>query len=127
MINIKLDKKSPVPFYRQIVDIILLGISSQTIAPGQRLPTVREASVNLEVNPNTVAKAYTHLRLLGVLDTQQGSGVFVKSVPADTRTPAEKKQALDILCSDFVGRAQLLNIGFEELLEHLHQLQKAGN
>jgi GntR family transcriptional regulator len=120
MVNFILDKESPVPFYRQIVDMILMGISTKSILPGEKLPTIREASVNLEVNPNTIAKAYTQLRLMGVLDTQQGSGVFVSRLPHPQRSLAEKNKAIDALCSDFVGRAQLLDIGIEELIEHLH-------
>ena len=81
MINFKLDKQSYVPFYRQLVDIILSSIAAGTILPGERLPTIRDLAVKLEVNPNTVVKAYSQLQLLGFLDTQQGTGVFVRPQP----------------------------------------------
>lgn len=126
MVNFFLDKASPVPFYRQIVDMILMGISTKSILPGEKLPTIREASVNLQVNPNTIAKAYTQLRLMGVLDTQQGSGVFVSLLSHPQRSPSEKKDAIETLCRDFVGRAQLLDIAIEELIEHLHRVLREG-
>ncbi|UCC21803.1 MAG: GntR family transcriptional regulator [Planctomycetota bacterium] len=128
MVRFWLDKQSPVPFYRQIVDMVLVGISTGSILPGEKLPTIREAAVNLEVNPNTIAKAYTQLRLMGILDTQQGSGVFVRAQPAVQRTAAEKKLTVDTFCRDFIGRAQMLNISVKELLQHMKQIcSKAKN
>ena len=123
MISFSLDKKSPVPFYRQIVDLVLAGISGGRISPGDRLPTIRDLAVKLAINPNTVVKAYTQLQFMGVLDTQQGSGVFVRA-PAG-RSPAERqlRRATRTLCLDFVGRAQLLNISIDDLLTCLKSMK----
>ena len=123
MISFKLDKQSPVPFYRQIVDLVLAGISSDRVLPGDRLPTIRDLAVQLEVNPNTVVKAYSQLQLLGVLDTQQGSGVFVHSAPDRGPSEAQAKKAAEELCRDFVGRAQLLNVGLDELIACLQGMK----
>lgn len=124
--KLELDRKSPVPFYRQIVDTILVGISSGTIAPGDKLPTIRELAVELEVNPNTVVKAYSHLQLMGVLDTQQGSGAFVRQPEGKALSKSEKQRMVDDLCRDFVGRAQILNISIEELVEHLERMSRSA-
>jgi GntR family transcriptional regulator len=124
MVDFKMDKKSPVPFYRQIVDMVLAGISTGAIAPGDRLPTIRDMAVNLEVNPNTVVKAYSQLEMMGVLDLQQGTGVFARALTRGSAVPAaEKKRTLAVLCRDFVGRAQLLNISLKELIEHLAEME----
>lgn len=117
--KLALDRKSPVPFYRQIVDRILVGISNRAILPGEKLPTIRELAVELEVNPNTVVKAYSHLQLLGVLDTQQGSGAFVRERDKRVLSKAEKQRILEDLCRDFVGRAEVLGIDIDELMEQL--------
>ena len=77
MIEFKLDIKSGVPFYRQIVDQIRYGIASGHLLPGEQLPTVRDLAVRLEINPNTIRKAYSELEILGILDTQQGTGTFI--------------------------------------------------
>jgi GntR family transcriptional regulator len=119
MISFKLDKQSPVPFYRQIVDLVLAGISGGRVLPGDRLPTIRDLAVRLEVNRNTVVKAYTQLQLLGVLDTQQGSGVFVQAGRERINSELQARQAAAELCRDFVGRAQLLNVGLDELISCL--------
>ena len=125
MINFKLDKQSYVPFYRQLVDIILSSISAGTILPGERLPTIRDMAVKLEVNPNTVVKAYSQLQLLGFLDTQQGTGVFVRpqsSIPAEKN--CENMRALEELCRDFISRAHLQNLTIDEIVEYLRSMQK---
>ena len=59
MIPFKLDLKSGVPFHRQIVDQIRCGIASERLLPGEQLPTVRDLAVQLQINPNTVRKAYS--------------------------------------------------------------------
>ena len=126
MISFNLDKQSPVPFYRQIVDLVLAGISSGRVLPGDRLPTIRDLAVQLEVNPNTVVKAYTHLQLLGVLDTQQGSGVFVHPTPERGPSKGQAKKAAEELCRDFVGRAQLLNVSLDDLIATLTSMKPTG-
>lgn len=123
MISFRLDKKSPVPFYRQIVDRVLAGISSGQVAPGDRLPTIRDLAVQLGVNPNTVVKAYTELQILGVLHTQQGSGVFVQAAAGPAMRESDRRRATEDLCLDFVGRAQLLNISVDDLLACLKNMK----
>jgi GntR family transcriptional regulator len=124
--ELELDKRSPVPFYRQIVDMVLVGISNGTIGPGEKLPTIRELAVKLEVNPNTVVKAYSHLQLMGVLDTQQGSGAFVRQPEEEALSKSEKRRMVEDLCRDFIGRAQILNISIGELIEHLTEMSRSA-
>ena len=113
------------PFYRQIVDMILSGISAGTILPGERLPTIRDLAVKLEVNPNTVVKAYSQLQLLGFLDMQQGTGAFVHpQPPPQAGRNAENQRALEEICRNFVSRAQLQNLSIDEIIEYLHSIQK---
>jgi GntR family transcriptional regulator len=125
MIDFKLDKQSYVPFYRQLVDIILSGISAGTILPGERLPTIRDLAVKLEVNPNTVVKAYSQLQLLGFVDTQQGTGVFVRpQPPAQAQKGEENQRVLEEICRDFISRAQLQNMSIDDVIEYLRSIQK---
>ena len=77
MIEFKLDLKSGVPFYRQIVDLIRYGVASDLLMPGEQLPTVRQLAVQLQVNPNTVRKAYSELKKLGVLNAKRGTCTFI--------------------------------------------------
>jgi DNA-binding transcriptional MocR family regulator len=66
-LEIQLDVKSGVPFYRQIIDQVKAAIATETIAAGDRLPTVRQLAVDLSINPNTVSRAYTELELTGLV------------------------------------------------------------
>ena len=67
MIDFKLDPKSGVPFYRQIIDQIRYGVASGRLKVGEQLPTVRALAVQLKVNLNTVSKAYRELEIQSVL------------------------------------------------------------
>ena len=105
MIEFKLDIKSGVPFYRQIVDQIRYGIASRHLLPGEQLPTVRDLAVQLEINPNTVRKAYSELEILGVLDTQQGTGTFIAHNEIEIND-TEKGCMLTQICDELVARGQ---------------------
>jgi GntR family transcriptional regulator len=124
MINFVMDKQSSVPFYRQIIDQALAGVASGRIVPGERLPTIRDLAVQLGVNPNTVVKAYAELEALGVADTQQGSGVYVRPGAPVAPDSKDHRRAVDELCRDFVGRAHMLNIRLDELLACLKAMKK---
>lgn len=74
--KITIETSSRLPVYQQIATQIREGIARGLIQPGERLPSVRELSRDLVVNPNTIARAYTELERLGVLNTRPGLGVF---------------------------------------------------
>ncbi len=123
MIAFGLDKESFIPFYRQIIDMVLAGISSGALLPGERLPTIRELAVQLGVNPNTVVKAYSQMELQGVVDTQQGSGVYVKLKPQAPIPAEEEQRNVEALCRDFVGRAQMMNIDIHQVISCLERIR----
>jgi GntR family transcriptional regulator len=77
-----------VPIYQQLTEQICAAIARGRLRPGDRLPSVRELSQSVVVNPNTVARAYTELEREGVLYTRPGMGVFV----AQSRHPLPKNE-----------------------------------
>jgi len=85
MIEFKLDIKSGVPFHRQIVDQIRYGIASGRLLPGEQLPTVRELAVQLQVNPNTIRKAYSELEILGYSTHSKARDLRGRSAGRDRR------------------------------------------
>ena len=121
MIEFKLDLKSGVPFHRQIVDQIRYGIASGRLLPGEQLPTVRDLAVQLQVNPNTVRKAYSELEILGILDTQQGTGTFVSHREVEIGD-AEKRRMLKQICDELVARGHQYNLTLTEIVEYLQGL-----
>lgn len=72
-----IDIHSSVAVYVQIENHIQFAIASGRLKQGDQLPSVRELSERLKVNPNTVAKSYRDLEVLGLLYTRRGMGVYV--------------------------------------------------
>src|SRR6202142_100312 len=116
-----LDLHSGVPVYRQIIDQVLGGMASGKLTGGDQIPTVRQAAVDLAINPNTVVRAYRELEIRGVLETQQGTGTFIaqKKVKQDK---VERQRRLAQLVTEFVARAGSAGYTVEELKEQLNEL-----
>lgn len=125
MVEFKLDLKSGVPFHRQIVDQIRYGIASDRLMPGEQLPTVRELAVHLQINPNTVRKAYSELEILGILDTQQGTGTFVSHRQVEIG-PAEKERMLRQICDELVARGNQYGFTVREIVTHMQRRLENG-
>jgi GntR family transcriptional regulator len=121
--ELQLDPKSGVPFYRQIIDQVKAAIATGAIGPGDRLPTVRQLAVDLSVNPNTVSRAYTELELTGLVETQMGSGTFVgqQEVEGDE---VERRRLLDRLCQEFLSRVSSHGFTLEDVLQTLEQRRR---
>ena len=77
MIELHLNPEKGVSFYRQIVQQIKHGILTKHILPEEQLPSVREMSKQLQINPLTVAKAYLELEHQKLVTTRWGKGTFV--------------------------------------------------
>jgi GntR family transcriptional regulator len=88
--------------------------------PGEQLPTVRDLAVQLELNPNTVRKAYSELEILGFLDTQQGTGTFIAGKKVEI-TDSEKDRMLRQICDELVARGHQYNITLKEIVNHLER------
>ena len=87
-----IDINSSVAVYVQIENHVQFAISAGDLKPGDQLPSVRELSERLGVNPNTVAKAYRDLEVMGLLYTRRGMGVFVnKGIEAKCREDCRKR------------------------------------
>lgn len=87
-----IDIHSSVAVYVQIENHVQFAISSGRLKPGDQLPSVRELSERLGVNPNTVAKAYRDLEVMGLLYTRRGMGVFVnKGIESKCREDCRKR------------------------------------
>ena len=86
-----IDKTSRKPIYEQIVDSIEREISAGLLSEGEKLPSVRELSVMLDANPNTVQKAFGELDRAGLVISQPGRGCFV--APGARRVIRERGEA----------------------------------
>jgi len=103
--ELTVDTGSREPIYRQLAIQIREGVARGHLEQGEKLPSVRELSTRLVVNPNTIARAYTELERDGVLHTRQGMGVFVAKPNSDLTKTAKKKrlaEQLDALLTEAI-------------------------
>jgi len=121
----RLDMHSGVPLYRQLIDQVQAAIAMDVLVPGDQLPTVRQVAVDLEINPNTVMRAYREMEIRGILDTQQGTGTFVAQQTVE-RDAVEHSRGLDQLVDEFAARAGAGGFNLEELLTALRDRLAEG-
>lgn len=90
MIQFRIDPRSGVPPYLQIVRQVEHAVRLGLLQTGDRLPTVMEVAGELAVNPNTVLKAYRELDHRGLTEGKVGHGTFIKS-SVSVVAPAQQK------------------------------------
>jgi len=96
MIN-DIDPRSPIPLYEQIAARIRAAIAAGDYGAGDALPSVRQLSAQLRVNPATVVQAYRDLEREGFVDMRHGSGTFVRELAETRRDDERAKQAREIV------------------------------
>ena len=78
MIEFRLNERSGVPTYLQLVQQVRQAVRLGVLQPGDQLPTVKEVVGTLAINPNTVLKAYRELEREGLVEARRGLGTFVR-------------------------------------------------
>ena len=81
MISFRVDGRSVVPPYLQIVQQVRQALRMGRLDVGDRLPGVREVVAATAINPNTVLKAYRDLEREGLVEARPGHGTFVLKRP----------------------------------------------
>ena len=98
------------PIYVQIMNKVREAIASGELAPGERVPAIRELAAEFEVNPNTMQRALTELEREGLLLSRRTSGRFVTE-------DAERIRCLKTeLAEDAAGKfkSEMARLGFTE-------------
>jgi GntR family transcriptional regulator len=80
-ITFRLDTRSGVPTYRQLIQQVHRALRLGLLDRGDQLPTAREVVGALAINPNTVLRAYRDLEQQGLVQTRPGQGTFIIDVP----------------------------------------------
>ncbi len=109
----QLDLKSRKSIYEQVTDNLKELIMTGKLAVGEKLPSVRELSKTIAVNPNTVQKAYRELERQGYIYTTSGVGTFVSDVnqiKVDDYALEKAKIVFDDAFKEFI----FLGLDFEE-------------
>jgi DNA-binding transcriptional regulator YhcF (GntR family) len=104
------------------VDQILTG----KLAPGDRIPSVRELAADIEVNRNTVMRSYALMEQDGIIDNRRGIGFFVSDQARQRLATDEKAQFIRDELPKIVHQAKVLRFtlaDFEPLIQQLHENQ----
>lgn len=112
----RIDPRSPTPIYAQIATRVRVAVAAGELRAGDGLPSVRQLSGSLRVNPATVVQAYRELEAEGMIEMRQGSGTFVRSV-APERRATERRQESRRLVREMAGRAAALGLTSLDLRE----------
>jgi GntR family transcriptional regulator len=125
----RIDTASRLPIYRQLTGQLREAVARGWVQPDERLPSVRELSRTLVVNPNTVARAYTELEREGVVNTRPGLGVFVARLKPELIKKVRKERFLEML-DHLLTEAVHLGFSAEEVVgmvtERVQQFQWQG-
>ena len=113
---LKVDARSGVPIYVQVVDQVQHAVEVGSLEAGDRLPTVRALAKELTVAPNTIVKAYNELQRSGLIESRPGVGTVVAEGVGDVareRRLEALNERLAVLVRDAVG----LGVTEDELWE----------
>ena len=91
----EISSASRLPIYQQLVEQVREAIARGDLKPEVQLPSVRQLSRDLVINPNTVARAYTELEREGLLNNRPGRGVFVAEPKDELTKDARRRRLLE--------------------------------
>lgn len=121
----KIDPSSHVPIYLQIAEGIRAAVAAGLYRPGEAVPSLRALAIDIQVNPNTVQRAYDELEREGLVYSRRGKGLFVAeqgTASARTRTQQAVRGAFDegIRAGRAAGMsAQQVRDIFEAAIDHV--------
>jgi DNA-binding transcriptional regulator YhcF (GntR family) len=104
--------------YLQISDMICEDILLQKWKKGDRIPSVRELAVNLEVNPNTIMRTYTYLQEIGIIFNQRGIGYFIADNALDITKKIKTEYFTNNELPTFFKTMDLLGVTFEDIKKY---------
>ena len=119
--RIQIDKASRVPIHDQIKEQITGLIHAGQLKTGDQLPTMRELSIELAVNFNTVAHAYRELDSEGVITTRRGEGTFVASTPGAAEMRRIRQKKLRELINALFNETDRLGYTVEEVKQAIDE------
>lgn len=125
-----INTSSRLPLYQQLAQQIREALARGELQPGAGLPSVRQLSGELVVNPNTVARAYTELEREGLLVSRPGRGIYVAQ-PRNDLTRTARNRRLTEQLDRWLTEAVHLGFSAEQVLrmvgERVGQFQWNAN
>ena len=113
----RIDVMSGIPVYEQIIEQMEKFILTGVLKGTEQVPSVRNLSVELSVNPNTIQKAYSDLDRRGIIFSVPGKGCFVSENAKGILSEAKRKQISDL--EQMMYELILAGVGREEIINSL--------
>lgn len=118
---LRINYKDPRPIYEQVRDSLRQLILSGAIAPGEKLPSVRELAGSLAINPNTIQRSYRELEHLGIIYTVAGKGAFAAE---DGIARAQRQGELQAQMRVLAQELKSLGVTEEEAVSPIRQVYR---
>ena len=121
--KIVLDFRRSVPIYKQLIEELTNQIMNRDLAVGEQMPSIRTLTEELNINPNTIAKAYREMVLSGLLETRRGMGYYVTDAAGCKTELSEEEQqeTLESLFHSFICAADAQGISRKATAEFLQE------
>ncbi len=103
--------------YIQIAEMITDNILSGRWLEEEKIPSVREMAITMEVNPNTIARTYNYLQDKGIIQNKRGIGYFVSPDGCALAKESRREKFLKTELPVFFKSLKLLNIDFETVAD----------
>ena len=113
--------------FLQIADLICENILRKQWKEDDRIPSVRDFAVSLEVNPNTVNRTYTYLQDKNIIYNQRGIGYFVSNGGYNKVQEIMKEDFLKNEMPNFIKKMDLLKISIDQFNDYYKQGEKNDN
>ncbi len=107
------------PIYLQIADLITEKIATNEWTESERIPSVREFAGAVEVNPNTVMRAYESLSDRGIIYNRRGIGFFVSAGAKDIVHQERKAHIFDEALLNLAEQMKMLGVSLDDVVAHL--------
>ncbi|TMW70280.1 GntR family transcriptional regulator [Alteribacter natronophilus] len=118
-----IDPKKNVPLYEQIIQQVKEMVAKGILQPGEKLPSVRELSSRIVINPNTVSKAYQELERQEVIVTIRGRGTFINEDVIQAKDP-KKTEAIRQTLKQTVIDSHYAGIDKKTIMEWVEEFDR---
>ncbi|MBE6573035.1 MAG: GntR family transcriptional regulator [Ruminococcaceae bacterium] len=119
-----LDILSRTPVYEQIIKQTEDFISKGILNPGDKIPSVRNLSVMLSVNPNTIQKAFSELDTRGLIFSVPGKGCFITENAHEIVNSSKRKKLVEL--DSQISELMYAGIKKEEIIDLIEKIYKGG-
>lgn len=116
-----MDFRKQQPIYMQIADVILEDVLNKKLTDGDKIPSVREMALNVQVNPNTVQRSYQWLQDENIIHQKRGIGFYLSEDVYQKTIALKKDEFIKEVLPDTVRQMRLLGIDLDELRKYVEQ------